>query len=126
MPDASRIRQLEYKGKGYFSGKIHTVKATFSSPRSYDVAHTIEGQWHIQTKDTRTDSVFTDVTTPKEEVTAGAVEDMEEFETRKLWGLVSQGIKEGDYETASREKSKIEVGSTIRSFSLECSPRVVE
>jgi len=34
---------------------------------------------------------------------------MEEFESRKLWGLVSQGIREGDYETASREKSKIEV-----------------
>ena len=34
---------------------------------------------------------------------------MDEFESRKLWGLVSQGIREGDYETASREKSKIEV-----------------
>ena len=34
---------------------------------------------------------------------------MLEFESRKLWGLVSQGIREGDYETAAREKSKIEV-----------------
>ena len=32
-----------------------------------------------------------------------------EFESRKLWGLVSNGIREGDYETASREKSRIEV-----------------
>jgi len=69
----------------------------------------IEGQWHIQTKDTKTGKVFTDVTSPKEEVTAGPMEQMEEFESRKLWGLVSQGIREGDYETASREKSKIEV-----------------
>lgn len=99
---------LEYKGKGYFSGKVHTVKATVSPPHSFSVKHTIEGQWHTETKNTKTGVVFTDVTTPKEEVIAGPVEEMEEFESRKLWGLVSQGIREGDYETASREKSKIE------------------
>lgn len=38
---------------------------------------------------------------------------MEEFESRKLWGLVSRGIREGDYETASREKSRIEVGTPL-------------
>lgn len=44
---------------------------------------------------------------------------MEEFESRKLWGLVSHGIREGDYETASREKSKIEVRRhTITSFGV--------
>jgi oxysterol-binding protein-related protein 9/10/11 len=108
--DISRTRQLEYKGKGYFSGKIHTIKATVSPPGSHSVKHTIEGQWHTQTKDTTTCKVFTDVTTPKEEVTVGPTEDMKDFESRKLWALVSQGIREGDYELASREKSKIEVG----------------
>ena len=85
------------------------VKATVSPPGSSSVKHTIEGQWHIQTKNTKTGKVFTDVTTPKEEVTVGPTEEMGEFESRKLWSLVSHGIKEGDYETASREKSKIEV-----------------
>jgi hypothetical protein len=107
-PNVSRACKLEYKGKGYFSGKIHTVKATVSSPAS-SVKHTIEGQWHIQTRDMKTGKVFTDVTSPKEDVTAGPTEEMEEFESRKLWGLVSQGIREGDYEVAAREKSKIEV-----------------
>lgn len=83
------------------------------------IKHTIEGQWHIQTKNSRTGRVFTDVTIPKEEVSAGPIEEMGEFETRKLWGLVSQGIREGDYETASREKSKIEVG-TAACFSVWC------
>jgi len=109
VPHIVRARQLEYKGKGYFSGKIHTVKATVSPPGSSGVKHTIEGQWHIQTRDTKTGKVFTDVTSPKEEVTVGPTGEMEEFESRKLWGLVSQGIREGDYETAAREKSKIEV-----------------
>ena len=57
----------------------------------------------------KTGKVFTDVTSPKEDVTVGPTEEMEEFESRKLWGLVSQGIREGDYEVAAREKSKIEV-----------------
>jgi len=109
-PHIIRVRQLEYKGKGYFSGKIHTIKATVSPPGSFGIKHTIEGQWHIQTRDTKSGKVFTDVTSPKEEVTVGPTEQMEEFESRKLWGLVSQGIREGDYETAAREKSKIEVG----------------
>lgn len=113
--------QLEYKGKGYFSGKIHTIKATVSPPGSSSIKHTIEGQWHVQTKDAKTYKVFTDVTTPKEDVTVGPLEKMEEFESRKLWELVSQGIREGDYETASREKSKIEVGGT-QSSHLVCSP----
>ena len=108
-PHVTRYQQLEYKGKGYFSGKIHMVKATVSPPGSSSIKHTIEGQWHTQTKDTKTGKVFTDVTSPKEEVTVGPTEEMEEFESRKLWGLVSQGIRDGDYETASREKSKIEV-----------------
>lgn len=109
----SLARQLEYKGKGYFSGKIHTIKATVSPPRSSSIKHTIEGQWHIQTKVNKTGRVFTDVTIPKEEVSVGPTEEMEEFESRKLWGLVSRGIRDGDYETASREKSKIEVRAPL-------------
>ena len=47
--------------------------------------------------------------TPKEEVTVGPVEAMHDFESRKPWQHVARGIREGDYELASREKSKIEV-----------------
>ena len=81
--------------------------------------HTIEGQWHTQTKDIKTHEVFTDVTIPKEEVSVGPTEEMTEFESRKLWGLVSRGIRDGDYETASREKSKIEVGTPL-DHSVRC------
>ena len=56
-----------------------------------------------------TDEVFTDVTSAKEEVTVGPVDVMHDFESRKLWQHVARGIREGDYESASREKSKIEV-----------------
>lgn len=37
-----------------------------------------------------------------------SVDDMDSWESRKLWRYVAKGIREGDFETASREKSKIE------------------
>ena len=37
------------------------------------------------------------------------LEEMNDWESRKLWQFVAKGIREGDFETASREKSKIEV-----------------
>ena len=48
----------------------------------------------------------------KIEVTAiggGGDGEMGEFETRKLWKDVADGIREGDFEKASREKGRIEV-----------------
>jgi hypothetical protein len=59
--------------------------------------------------------VFHDVQGPKEEVHVrgggpdGEQGEQGEFETRKLWAAVAKGIREGDFETASREKSRIEV-----------------
>lgn len=108
---------IEYKGKGYFSGKSHSFKATLSPQPGMggsgagDIV--VEGQWHQTSKFVQGGSgPFHDVTTPKEEVTpVGAAEggEMGEMETRKLWELVAKGIREGDFETASREKSRIEV-----------------
>lgn len=53
--------------------------------------------------------IFTDVRGPKEEVVVKPIEEQGEWETRNLWKHVSKGIRSGDFETASREKSKIEV-----------------
>jgi len=102
------LSTIEYKGKGYFSGKSHTFKAVVSPPGSNAAAHTFEGLWHQTSKNVHTGEVFTDVTSPKEEVTVAPVEQMDEWESRRLWRYVAKGIREGDFETASREKSKIE------------------
>ena len=61
---------------------------------------------------------FTDVQGPKEEITVAPVEEMDEWESRKLWRYVAKGIREGDFETASREKSKIEVRCVITMLRL--------
>lgn len=60
--------QIEYKGKGYFSGKSHTYKATVTPPGSNNIAHTFEGQWNGVSKNVKTGAVFTDVSGGKEEV----------------------------------------------------------
>ncbi|GLB44634.1 putative OSBP family protein [Lyophyllum shimeji] len=91
------------------------------------------GTWHERSKFTRTtggpakehvlegktrgkhgveEDWFHDVSEDgKVEVTAVGGEpngEMGDFETRRLWALVAKGIREGDFETASREKSRIE------------------
>lgn len=53
--------------------------------------------------------MFHDVTTPKEEVTVGSVGEQGEWESRRLWYGVAKGIREGDFDTAAKEKSRIEV-----------------
>ena len=63
-----------------------------------------EGVWHETSKDLDTGETFTDVTSPKEEVTVGPVENMHEFESRRLWQHVARGIREGDYETEQLSK----------------------
>lgn len=100
--------QIEYKGKGYFSGKSHSFKALVTPPGSSTPKHTIEGQWHTTSKNSH-GVLFHDVQGPKEEVTTLPIGEQGEWESRKLWHLVAKGIREGDFETASREKSKIEV-----------------
>ncbi|KAI5118464.1 hypothetical protein M0805_003725 [Coniferiporia weirii] len=104
------LSTIEYSGKGYFTGKAHTFKATVTNPElaaAYPL-YTYEGQWNSVSHDKKTGVEFTDVTIPKEEVTVAPIDTQSDFETRKLWKKVADGIRTGDFETASREKSKIE------------------
>jgi hypothetical protein len=121
------ISVIEYKGKGYFSGRSHSFKAVVSPQPGMSNGkgageHVIEGTWHLNSKFTkggRSDfamngGLFHDVeSVPKEEVSVVGGDGkgtMGEFESRALWKLVAKGIREGDFETASKEKTRIEVG----------------
>ena len=67
---------IEYKGKGYFTGKSHTFKATVSSPKLH-TPYVIDGLWHTTSTVSsgpgkgkyKKGQTFHDVTTAKEEVT---------------------------------------------------------
>ena len=113
------LSTIKYQGKGYFSGKSHSFKADLTPPigsGSGVQASTFEGQWNTTSKDTRAGVVFTDVTGPKEEVTVRPVENQSEWESRALWYKVSKGIRESDFETAAREKSRIEVRILLTAY----------
>ncbi|KAG9082697.1 Oxysterol binding protein, partial [Ceratobasidium sp. UAMH 11750] len=92
------VATIEYKGKGYFSGRAHSFKATLNGPGGSNL-DVVEGQWDtVSHSKNNKNMAFTDVTTPKEEVSVGSLEEMSEWETRKLWRNVAKGIREGDFE----------------------------
>ena len=111
---------IEYRGKGYFSGKSHSFKASIYPPLpsvhgagrpmpSTTAKYVAEGTWTETSKLRQGNAPFTDVTGPKFEVEVSNVETQDPYETRNLWKDVARGIRTGDFELASREKSKIEV-----------------
>lgn len=112
---------IEFKGKGYFSGKSHSFKSVTTplpGQGGQGPAETIvEGTWHENSKFSKGGAgVFHEVHEHKEEVVPFEYvegKDMGEFETRKLWNLVAKGIREGDFELASKEKSRIEASIYI-------------
>ncbi|KAH7909302.1 hypothetical protein BJ138DRAFT_238749 [Hygrophoropsis aurantiaca] len=104
------LSTIEYKGKGYFSGKSHSFKATVTPPAQISGVqpHVIEGTWHTTSKDLKTSATFHDVTTSKEEVSVAEIDQQSEWESRRLWHGVAKGIREGDFESAAKDKSRIE------------------
>ena len=118
------ITTIEFKGKGYFSGKSHTFKSTTvplpgqggAGPREI----VVEGTWHENSKYLKGASgSFHQVHEQKEEVIPLEwSSELGEYETRRLWFLVAKGIREGDFEIASREKSRIEVITQLISSPL--------
>lgn len=52
--------------------------------------------------------MFYDASAPKQEVTVKPLDQQGEWESRRLWQQVANGIRTGDYETAGREKTRIE------------------
>ncbi|CED85611.1 Oxysterol-binding protein [Phaffia rhodozyma] len=99
---------IHYSGKGYITGKAHTFKATMSDPKGH-VLLTAEGQWDKTSKLAKSSEVFTDATVPKEEVSVVDLTYQGEYESRKLWSEVADGIRTGDFDRASRAKTQIEV-----------------
>ncbi|GFZ48928.1 Protein KES1 [Saitozyma sp. JCM 24511] len=108
--------QIDYKGKGYFSGKAHSFKAILTHNGNGNgnggnghPLQTYEGQWTgVATLGGPKGPVFLDTNIAKEEVTVKPVEEQDEWESRRLWEKVAKGIRTGDYDTAGKEKSRIE------------------
>ena len=96
---------IDYKGKGWLSGKAHSYKASLSKDSTTIAA--LEGQWTGTTKDTKGNLNF-DSQIPKEEVNVKPLEEQQVPESRLVWKEVADGIRGGNYDKAGKAKSKIE------------------
>ncbi|TIB40499.1 hypothetical protein E3P86_00661 [Wallemia ichthyophaga] len=96
---------IDYKGKGWLSGKAHSYKASLTKD-STSIAN-LEGQWTGTTKDTKGD-LNIDAQIPKEEVTVKPLEEQQIPESRLVWKDVADGIRSGNYDKAGKAKSAIE------------------
>jgi hypothetical protein len=81
-----------------------------------------EGTWTGIGKVHKTEEVFTDSTVPKIEVSVKPIEEQGEWESRRLWSKVANGIRTGDYDAASRDKSRIEVSLSQRAALRKSAP----
>jgi hypothetical protein len=112
-PPAPRHRnpKIDYKGKGYFTGKAHSYKATLTKSGHSSTLQTYEGQWTgVSTVGgSKSSTVFLDTSSPKEEVMVKGVTEQGEWESRRLWEKVAKGIRGGLYDQAAVEKTRIEV-----------------
>ncbi len=46
------------------------------------------------------------------------IESQSEWESRRLWEKVAKGIKSGNYDEAAKDKTRIEVGLFVLSYSF--------
>jgi len=110
------LSTINYAGKGYFSGKAHTFKATISpSSQPGHSMYAIEGEWSGVSKfkgaspSGGKDAVFWDASSDREEVSVKPVEEQGDKESRKVWKKTADGIKSQNYDAASKDKTRIEV-----------------
>lgn len=109
------LATINYSGKGYFSGKAHTYKATVSpSSKPTHPLYTIEGEWSGKSSfkgsspDGKKDATFWDASVDREEISVKPVEEQGPMESRKVWEKTADGIRSQNYEAASKDKSRIE------------------
>jgi hypothetical protein len=72
--------------------------------------NSFEGQWTgVSHVGSSKGPVFLDTSAAKEEVTVAPLEQQGEWESRKLWASVANGIRTGNYDAAGKDKSRLEV-----------------
>ncbi|KAI9305864.1 hypothetical protein BJ944DRAFT_264502, partial [Cunninghamella echinulata] len=107
------IAELEFKSKGFFSGQYHSVVGKIKKGSSGEVLYDISGTW--------TSEIFIKPAKGKVKeplfIVKGSVihpkivepeANQEEYESRRLWSKVTEGLKIDDLDMATDEKTRIE------------------
>lgn len=95
------LTTIKYSGKGWVSGHAHSFTATVGSP-SVPKLHSIEGVWTGESKYAKGSSggnegkLFLNAGGERTPIVVKPVEEQNEFESRKAWKKVADGIKKGE------------------------------
>ncbi|KDN50872.1 Oxysterol-binding protein [Tilletiaria anomala UBC 951] len=110
------LSTINYTGRGYFSGKSHSFKATVSPiAQPTQALYTAEGDWSGVSKfkgkgpsGSEKDAIFWDAGAQREEISVKPIEEQGPMESRKVWKDTAEGIRTGNFDIASKDKSRIE------------------
>lgn len=109
------LAKIHYSGRGYFSGKAHSFHATIAkSSAPTQSFFEASGIWSGESKISQSTlhpagTEFWNANAhPREEIVVKPIEEMGEYESRRLWKTVADGIRSGQYDVASKDKSRIE------------------
>ncbi|GAA5915602.1 OSBP family protein [Sporobolomyces salmoneus] len=109
------LTTIKYSGKGWVSGKSHSFTAEISPAPSASPIHTITGVWSggesVYSKPSKFEGqVFlnADDNALRTPIQVAPVEQQQEYESRRAWKAVADGIRKGDFEAASSAKSALE------------------
>jgi len=111
------VTTIKYSGKGWVSGKSHSFTAEVAPATGAQVLYTISGVWSggessfvKPSKSGFEGQVFLNAdennTTP---IQVAPIEQQQEYESRRAWKAVADGIRRGDFDAASTAKSALEV-----------------
>lgn len=111
------VAKIDYSGRGWLSGKRNSFIATLwkADEGSEKSLYSVEGQWSdcfvIKEGDIKHGNVidtYNAKTTKTTPLQVKPIEEQDPYESRKAWRKVAQSIENGDMDSASHYKSRIE------------------
>ncbi|GAA6037698.1 hypothetical protein JCM8097_002294 [Rhodosporidiobolus ruineniae] len=106
---------IKYSGRGWLSGTAHSHVTTVSAGPGSSPLYTLEGTWTGETKFVKPSKgdvgkVFLDAGEEGLRTPIGVkpVDQQGEYESRRAWKAVADGIRRGDFDSASTAKTTLE------------------
>ena len=107
--------RAEFSGKGWLSGKHHSVNATVHANGDKNVLYSVQGSWanELTVKDVPRDTVLETIRfsrTDQVPIITLPVAEQDPWETHRAWEDTADAIIAGDASKAGAAKSRIENG----------------
>ncbi|GAA5862049.1 hypothetical protein JCM3774_006152 [Rhodotorula dairenensis] len=107
---------IKYSGAGWVTGASHSHVTTITTGAGGPTLYTISGTWVGESKfvkpskDGKEGSLFLDAgeSVVRERISVKPIEAQNEYESRRAWKAVADGIRNGDYDAASVAKGTLE------------------